>query len=481
MTRETETSPPLVQATAITTVPSTILTHTNAHHNRIDSTDATVLHRHTKETYTYCYETDEDLATLQSHSKANTHTNTHTMTTNTPPEEGEQVPSQSSTASSVTTESESSSEPEPYKELKWTAAPLFLNDGFDTHELSLKDKQTLPLHAGRTALLVVDVQPEYWSQCPAVRKDFPDFPQHLQSLVAQCRAQKAKIIWVRADYRYAHSPWLVQFARLHKGQIPAEVHSDPSQQDEIEWEDFATPLGGEYVIPKTSWSSTRHTALMDLLKQSGIDTVLVAGLITSVCVQHSAFGIFEAGYRTLLVTDACADRGKARHDAALALYGDYMYELLTVADLCEPSNPYYLRPAKPVWLTPDSVNNLVQPQFFNSLQDSIVMHTRKSGDFDTRTMTTSNKHGHPTFYTMDDQKEVMVPLKTEDDDDTKEEEKDHGTNDPHGINIHKQTMMNSTATARTSTSSLSTLTNPSPLLEATVMPAEEAPPTAIHV
>lgn len=41
----------------------------------------------------------------------------------------------------------------------------------------------------------------------------------------------------------------------------------------------------------------------------------------------------EAGYRTILVTDACADRGKERHHAALALYGDYMYELRTVGSL----------------------------------------------------------------------------------------------------------------------------------------------------
>ena len=51
------------------------------------------------------------------------------------------------------------------------------------------------------------------------------------------------------------------------------------------------------------------------------------------CVQHSAFGVFEAGYRTILVTDACADRGRERHEAALALYGDYMYELRSVESL----------------------------------------------------------------------------------------------------------------------------------------------------
>ena len=88
------------------------------------------------------------------------------------------------------------------------------------------------------------------------------------------------------------------------------------------------------VITKTSWSSTSGgTGLLDTLKQDGIDTVLVCGLITSVCVQHSAFGVFEAGYRTILVTDACADRGRERHEAALALYGDYMYELRSVESL----------------------------------------------------------------------------------------------------------------------------------------------------
>jgi len=88
------------------------------------------------------------------------------------------------------------------------------------------------------------------------------------------------------------------------------------------------------IITKTSWSSTSGgTNLLHTLQQDGIDTVLVCGLITSVCVQHSAFGVFEAGYRTILVTDACADRGRERHEAALALYGNYMYELRSVESI----------------------------------------------------------------------------------------------------------------------------------------------------
>ena len=181
----------------------------------------------------------------------------------------------------------------------------------------------------KTALLIVDVQPEYWSECPPVRRDFPNFPTKISNLLTHCRSNNTKrIIWVRADYSYEHSPWLHQFARLHNGSIPPIVR--PSSK----WENFAQPLDDEMVITKTSWSSTSGgTGLLETLKHDGIDTVLVCGLITSVCVQHSAFGVFEAGYRTILVTDACADRGRARHEAALALYGDYMYELRSVDSL----------------------------------------------------------------------------------------------------------------------------------------------------
>ena len=269
-----------------------------------------------------------------------------------------------------------------YEELKWKEAPLEGGDLLKKQDFveipvqttpsvttSSSTKLRMPLHAEKTALLVVDVQPEYWSECPAVRKDFPEFPQNLERTIKTSRARGCKIIFVRADYRFTHSPWLAQFARL-RGQSPdtlTEIICDKNAED-FRWEEFATPEGGDVILPKTSWSSGSNLKLMDWLHGSGIDTVLVCGLITSVCVQHSAFSVFEAGFRTLLVTDASADRGKDRHEAALALYGDYMYELITSKDLKDKEKG--LIGAQPLWLSLEE--SKVEPRDFDIIQTGIT-------------------------------------------------------------------------------------------------------------
>jgi hypothetical protein len=81
-----------------------------------------------------------------------------------------------------------------YDELKIMGLPLYNQGSVEAlaTDCQFSPKTKLPLDASRTALLVVDVQPEYWSQCPAVREDFPEFPSRLSSLVNTCRTQRAK-------------------------------------------------------------------------------------------------------------------------------------------------------------------------------------------------------------------------------------------------------------------------------------------------
>mmetsp|Transcript_6752 Transcript_6752/g.12508 ORF Transcript_6752/g.12508 Transcript_6752/m.12508 type:complete len:368 (+) Transcript_6752:17-1120(+) len=248
------------------------------------------------------------------------------------------------------------------------------------HLSNLPPRLSLP--AETTALLIVDVQHEYWSDCPPVQKNFPDFPQNLARTIEICRKRQAKIIWIRADYRYCCSPWLPEFERIrgnrNLGEVPCDLNSP-----EIEWEDFAQPMGGEVVILKHSFAATSNTALLDILKASRIETVLVCGLITSVCVHHSAYGVFEAGFRTIVIQDACADRCLERHRAALQLFGDYMYDTINSTNL--ESEETGLVPAKPLWIVTTRSDNNNLPQSTNNNGTCCTVSSNFTAKTDTTT------------------------------------------------------------------------------------------------
>eukprot|EP00927_Polykrikos_kofoidii_P061594 TRINITY_DN56426_c0_g1_i1.p1 TRINITY_DN56426_c0_g1~~TRINITY_DN56426_c0_g1_i1.p1 ORF type:complete len:244 (+),score=40.17 TRINITY_DN56426_c0_g1_i1:53-733(+) len=184
-----------------------------------------------------------------------------------------------------------------------------------------------PLLGKHTALIVVDVQPEYWSDAEQIRRDFPSFPACCGEVIALFRARSLPVVHVRADYRPERCAWLPQFQKLHA----SSGKLIPSCVEPLRFEEFATPRDNEVLLGKPSWSATSNTPLVEHLRDVGVDTCVLIGLITSVCVHHSAFGLFDAGFRTLLVGDACADRGRERHEAALMLYGNYMYELVSSA------------------------------------------------------------------------------------------------------------------------------------------------------
>jgi nicotinamidase-related amidase len=57
--------------------------------------------------------------------------------------------------------------------------------------------------------------------------------------------------------------------------------------------------------------------LPEVLAARGIESVLVTGTVTSVCVESTARDASTLGYRVVLVADACADVSDAAHNATL--------------------------------------------------------------------------------------------------------------------------------------------------------------------
>ncbi|MET7423496.1 isochorismatase family protein [Dactylosporangium sp. NPDC005555] len=78
-----------------------------------------------------------------------------------------------------------------------------------------------------------------------------------------------------------------------------------------------TPSAGELVIRKHYASAFAGTALAAWLTAARVDTVVIGGYSTSGCVRASAVDALQAGFRPMVVREACADRAPGPHEANL--------------------------------------------------------------------------------------------------------------------------------------------------------------------
>jgi maleamate amidohydrolase len=94
------------------------------------------------------------------------------------------------------------------------------------------------------------------------------------------------------------------------------------------------PGADEPVLVKKHASAFFGTPLESELRSRRVDTLVVAGCITSGCIRTTACDAAQLGFRPLVVRDAVGDRTERAHEAALeaidALYGD----VVSLAEAC---------------------------------------------------------------------------------------------------------------------------------------------------
>ena len=77
------------------------------------------------------------------------------------------------------------------------------------------------------------------------------------------------------------------------------------------------PQAGELVVRKTVPSAFFGTSLAAWLSQRGVQTLVVAGAVTSGCVRASVVDAMSHGFRPLVVSDCVGDRALRPHEANL--------------------------------------------------------------------------------------------------------------------------------------------------------------------
>lgn len=142
----------------------------------------------------------------------------------------------------------------------------------------------------KTALVIVDIQNDYFPNGAMELVDPAKAAANARTLLDAFRANGQPIIHIQHENPNPDLPFLLP------GTEGQKIHPE------------VQPAKGETVIVKHFPSAFRQTDLDERLKSLGVDKVLIAGMMTHMCVSGTARAAMELGFQVAIAQDACATR-----------------------------------------------------------------------------------------------------------------------------------------------------------------------------
>lgn len=194
--------------------------------------------------------------------------------------------------------------------------------------------------AHRTALVLVDMQKGYLlpggGLVDYLQDNYPEaaayyldrvselvIPHH-RRLLAFFREHGLPVVYITFA---AHLPNAADWLPLRR-QRDEEIEAEYGKKtailhqglDEAQVIDDLAPRAGELVINKVSRGAFNSTGIEALLRNMDVTGLVVAGVVTNVCVETTARDAADRGFKVVLVDDACASYTQQAHDACMHIF-----------------------------------------------------------------------------------------------------------------------------------------------------------------
>jgi nicotinamidase-related amidase len=135
---------------------------------------------------------------------------------------------------------------------------------------------------------------------------------NVKRLLEAFRERDARIMFARAGAQFGDfADTLVHLRQLQRraGTLRGT--------DEFEVREEILPRVGEAVVDKPGLSAFTTSNADIILRNAGVETIVLCGVVTNGCVLTSALTAWDLGYSVQLVEDACAADNEAIHDASV--------------------------------------------------------------------------------------------------------------------------------------------------------------------
>jgi biuret amidohydrolase len=198
------------------------------------------------------------------------------------------------------------------------------------------------IEPARTAIIVVDMQNDFVAsgapmETPAARAIVPKLVETL----SMCRSAGVRVLYTAHVHRRDGCD-MGLFDDMHPPIARRDALVDGTPGVEI-YSDLA-PAPGEHLIKKHRYSGFFGTDLDIILREWGIDTVIIAGTTTENCCHATARDAMFRNYRVVFLSDATAtydypDRGfgamvnRDVHLATLIVLAASTAHVMSVTDL----------------------------------------------------------------------------------------------------------------------------------------------------
>lgn len=180
------------------------------------------------------------------------------------------------------------------------------------------------LRAGRSALIVVDMQNDFVRRGAPL--EVPDARETIaahQELIGWFRDRARPVIYTRfvagpqPTLIWNWSPVLAPPTCCCWPGFRRSYLDVDGERDCAAVIDELTPLPGEHQVDKYGYSAFHRTGLTDLLLAQAIDTVVITGTVTQICVEDTARGALHEGFKAAVVSDAVSSYAPDLHQASL--------------------------------------------------------------------------------------------------------------------------------------------------------------------
>jgi ureidoacrylate peracid hydrolase len=200
------------------------------------------------------------------------------------------------------------------------------------HVLSTLEEKVDP---SRACLLVIDVQNEFCARAGAFQQTGHDvglietMVPNLLALIERARDAGCPVIFVRANYdeHYLAPNWQdpdilcdLSVPRCRTGTWGAEFYK-------------VQPLPGETVVTKHRYSAFVETELDTILRSLGVETLILTGVATNVCVESAARDGFMKDYYIVVVEDCTGTSSRSAHEATLDNIRNYFGRVASSAEI----------------------------------------------------------------------------------------------------------------------------------------------------